>query len=258
MPAPPQLRVFITGASTGIGAALALRYARRGAMLGLVARRRPLLEALAAELPTRSSVYACDVRDASAMRRAAEDYISRYGCPDIVIANAGVSYGTLTEMPEDYDAFRAVMDINVCGLVATFQPFVEPMRASRHGTLAGIASVAGYRGLPGAEAYCASKAAAISYLESLRVRLAAAGVRVVTVSPGYVDTPLTTSNPYPMPFLLTAEAAAEKIGRVIDRGASYAVVPWQMAILARLLRVVPNWLYDRVLARAPHKPRLGA
>ncbi|HWI12717.1 MAG TPA: SDR family NAD(P)-dependent oxidoreductase, partial [Burkholderiales bacterium] len=117
-------------------------------------------------------------------------------------------------------------------------------------------SVAGYRGLPGAEAYCASKAAAISYLESLRVRLAASRIRVLTVSPGYIDTPLTRGNPYPMPFLLDADAAAEKIARAIDRRSSYSVVPWQMAIVARLLRIVPNWLFDRALARAPQKPRL--
>jgi NAD(P)-dependent dehydrogenase (short-subunit alcohol dehydrogenase family) len=192
------------------------------------------------------------------VREAANDFMSHHGCPDIVVANAGISYGTLTECPEDYDAFKAVMEVNVCGLIATFQPFIEPMRAARKGALVGIASVAGYRGLPGAEAYCASKAAAIAYLESLRVRLAVDGIRVLTINPGYIDTPLTRGNPYPMPFLLTAETAAEKIGRAIDNGTSYTVLPWQMAIVARLLRLVPNWLYDRVLARAPHKPRLGS
>lgn len=256
MSASTPLRVVITGASSGIGAALARRYARRGAIVGLVARRADALREVAAGLPTPSLIYACDVRDAGAMRDAAGDFLARHGCPDIVIGNAGVSYGTLTELPEDYEAFRAVMEINVCGLVATFQPFVEPMRAAGRGTLAGIASVAGYRGLPGAEAYCASKAAVISYLESLRVRLSPSGIRVLTVSPGYIDTPLTRGNPYPMPFLLTADAAADKIGRAIDKGTSYTVLPWQMAILARLLRIVPNGLYDRVLAHAPHKPRL--
>jgi len=250
------LRVVITGASSGIGAALARRYAARGAILGLIARREGALREVAAALATPAVTYVCDVREAAAMREAAGDFTARHGCPDIVIGNAGVSYGTLTEFPEDYDAFRAVMDINVGGLVTTFQPFIDPMRAARKGTLAGIASVAGYRGLPGAEAYCASKAAAISYLESLRVRLSASGIRVLTVSPGYIDTPLTRGNPYPMPFLLDADAAAEKIGRAIDRGSSYSVVPWQMAVVARLLRLVPNWLFDRVLARAPHKPRL--
>lgn len=251
-------RVFITGGSSGIGAALAHHYAARGAVLGLVARQIAPLQQVAAALGVPCAVYPCDVRDAAAMREAAADFIGRHGCPDIVIANAGVSYGTLTEAPEDYEAFRALLDINVCGLVATFQPFIDPMRARGGGALVGIASVAGYRGLPGAEAYCASKAAAIAYLESLRVRMRPAGVRVVTVCPGYVDTPLTRGNPYPMPFLTSAESMAARIARVTARRRRYAVIPWPMAIVARLLRLAPDWLYDRAFARAPHKPRLRA
>ncbi len=256
MPAASPLRVFITGASSGIGAAIARRYAGRGAVLGLVARRTSVLSELVATLGVPATSYACDVRDASAMRGAGEDFIAKHGCPDVVIANAGVSYGTLTELAEDYDAFRAVMDVNICGMVTTFQPFIAAMRSAGHGKLVGIASVAGYRGLPGAEAYCASKAAAIAYLESLRVRLGPSGVRVLTINPGYVDTPMTRGNPYPMPFLLSADDAARRIVRAIDRGSCYTVLPWPMAIVARLLRIVPNRLFDRVLARAPHKPRL--
>lgn len=254
-PASP-LRVFITGASSGIGAAIARRYAGRGAVLGLVARRDALLTELVGTLNVQATAYACDVRDAPAMRSAGADFIAKHGCPDVVIANAGVSYGTLTELAEDYDAFRAVMDVNVCGMVTTFQPFIAAMRASGQGKLVGIASVAGYRGLPGAEAYCASKAAGIAYLESLRVRLGPSGVRVLTINPGYIDTPMTRGNPYPMPFLLSADEAARRIVRAIDRGSGYTVLPWQMAIVARLLRIVPNRLFDRALARAPHKPRL--
>lgn len=257
MAVPNPLRVVISGASSGIGAALARRYASRGAVLGLMARRKRELEALAAGLPATCEIYPLDVRDTAAIAAAAGDFKRRHGCPDIVIASAGVSVGTLTEFAEDARVFQDVMEINVVGMVNTFRPFVACMRERGGGALAGIASVAGYRGLPGAAAYSASKAAAISYLESLRVELAASGIKVITVCPGYVTTPMTENNPYRMPFLMSADRAAAKIASLIRRGRTYAVIPWQMAIVARVLRVVPNWLYDRLLARAPRKPRRG-
>ncbi|HEV8519099.1 MAG TPA: SDR family NAD(P)-dependent oxidoreductase, partial [Burkholderiales bacterium] len=129
------------------------------------------------------------------------------------------------------------------------------MRAAGRGTLVGIASLAGYRGLPGAGAYSASKAAAISYLESLRVELQASGVKVITLCPGYIATPMTANNPYPMPFLMGPDAAARKIAAIIERGKTFAVIPWQMAAVAPLLRILPNWLYDRLFGNAPRKPR---
>lgn len=248
-------RVIITGASSGIGAALARHYAQQGAVLGLVARRKAELEQLAAQLPSTAAIYPADVRDASALQAVAADFIARHGCPDIVIANAGVSIGTLTEYAEDISAFQDVIDINVLGMVKTFQPFLAALRVARHGTLVGIASVAGYRGLPGSGAYSASKAAAISYLESLRVELAASGVRVITICPGYIATPMTAKNPYPMPFLLSAETAARKIASIIGRGKTFAVIPWQMALGARVMRALPNRIYDRLFASAPRKPR---
>jgi short-subunit dehydrogenase len=256
MPAAGQaLAVLITGASSGIGSALARHYAAQGACLGLIARRRPELEKLAADLACQCAIYALDVRDANGMQSAAADFMTRYGCPDVVIANAGVSYGTLTEYAADARVFQDVIDINVMGMVKTFQPFIAVMRKAGKGTLVGIASVAGYRGLPGAAAYSASKSAAISYLESLRVELKRDGVQVITVCPGYIATPMTKNNPYPMPFIMSAEAAASKIVSVIARGKSYTVFPWPMAWVARLLRVMPNWMYDLFFSRAPHKPR---
>lgn len=255
-PQQPQ-RIVITGASSGIGAALAHRYAASGATLGLVARRASALREIAAPLPVRCEIYPLDVRDAAALGAAARHFIDTHGCPDIVIANAGVSVGTLTEYTEDARVFEEVLDTNVIGMVNTFRPFVAPMRERGSGSLVGIASVAGYRGLPGAAAYSASKAAVISCLESLRVELHASGVNVITICPGYITTPMTEMNPYPMPFLLSAEEAAAKIVSLIARGRRYAVIPWQMAVVARTLRMMPNWLYDRVLAGVPHKPRRG-
>jgi short-subunit dehydrogenase len=250
------MNVFLTGASSGIGAALAREYARRGATLGLFARRKDALVALAAELaPTTCAVYSGDVRDAGVMRAAAADFVQRFGAPYVVVANAGISVGTLTGHTEDNARFRAVFDTNVLGLVHTFQPFLPAMLAARRGKLAGIASVAGFRGLPGAGGYSASKAAAISYLESLRVELRGTGISVITVCPGYIATPMTAENPYPMPFLLAADKAARLIVRAIERRRRFYVLPWQMAWLGRLFRALPRPLYDSVFARAPHKPR---
>jgi len=195
------------------------------------------------------------VRDAPAVQQAARDFMARAGVPDIVIANAGVSRGTLTEYAEDIDAFQQVMDINVLGMVKTFQPFLNAMRDAKKGALVGIASVAGFRGLPGAGAYSASKAAAISYLESLRVELRGSGVKVVTICPGYIKTPMTAVNPYPMPFILDADDAARRMARVIERGCSFTVIPWQMGLVGRAMKLLPNWLYDAILKRAPYKPR---
>lgn len=253
MKAPP--RIFITGASSGLGHTLAARYGAAGATLGLVARRAEPLRALAAELAAPVAVYPADVRDGEALRQAAADFLARFGCPDIVIANAGISVGTRPELAEDIAVFEEVFDVNVMGAVRTFQPFVAAMRAAGRGRLAGIASVAGLRGLPGAAAYSASKAALVNYLEALRVELHGSGVRVVTVCPGYVATPMTAKNPFPMPFLLDADEAAAKIAAVIDRGDDFAIVPWQMALAGKILARLPNFLFDRLLARAPRKPR---
>jgi len=251
----PALKVVISGASSGLGRALAIEYGRRGAVLGLVARRTDVLEQLAATLPVRSYAYGADVRDAGALARAARDFISRAGCPDIIIANAGISAGTLTGEADDNKVFEEILATNVTGMMLTFQPFLEAMQSRRQGVLVGVASVAGFRGLPGAAAYSASKAAAISYLESLRVELSGSGVSVVTICPGYVDTPLTAKNPYRMPFLMQPDEAAKKIAHAIDARKRFYVLPWQMALVGGMLRCLPRSLYDLLFARAPRKPR---
>jgi len=248
-------RLFITGASSGIGEALARHYAAEDTEIGLFARRRELLETLAANLPGRTAVYAADIADAAAVDAAAKDFLARFGTPDLVIANAGVSIGTRADSIADLDRLRRVLEVNVTGLAATLSAFAPSMRAAGRGTLCGIASVAGFRGLPGASAYSASKSAARTWLEALRVELAGSGVSVVTICPGYIDTPMTQVNRYRMPFIISAEEAARRFARAIAARKRLTVIPWQMALVSLLLRLVPGWLFDRLRARAPRKPR---
>lgn len=227
----------------------------QGAILGLVGRRREALQELAAGLGTPSHCYPLDVADAAALQAAGADFIAQVGVPDIVIACAGVSVGTLTEERADLSAFRRVFDTNVMGMVQTFQPFVAAMRAAGSGRLVGIASVAGIRGLPGAGAYSASKAATIAYLESLRVELRGSGVKVVTLAPGYIATPMTANNPYPMPFLMPVDKAVASMARHIELGSRFAVMPWPMSIVAAAMKFLPRSLYDLLFAHAGRKPR---
>lgn len=258
--AGPQ-RVFITGASSGLGAALAAEYAAQGATLGLLARRGEMLDQLIATLPNseRHRAYAADVRDHAAIAAAAQAFLAYAGGADVVIANAGISVGTLTEFAEDIAVFEAVIATNVVATAATFAPFIAAMRTQRApARLVGIGSVAGIRGLPGAEAYSASKAAVISYCESLRLEMKPYGIKVVTLCPGYIDTPMTRVNPYPMPFLMAPEKFAARAVRAIAAGSSYKVIPWQMGVVAKVLRALPNAVYDFAFGKAPHKPRTSA
>lgn len=248
-----QLKVFITGASSGIGLALAEHYANEGAIIGLAARRTSLLTTLQNKLPTKTAIYALDVRDSDALEKAAQDFIARFGAPDIVIANAGVSAGTLTENKNDINTFKGVIDINLLGMVHTFQPFIHAMKQSKKGSLVGIASVAGIRGLPGAGAYSASKAATIAYLKSLRVELIPDGINVTTIAPGYIKTPMTDINQYAMPFLMAPEIAAKKFASAIEKRKRFIVIPWQMGWLVRVMRFLPPWLWDFIMRNAPRK-----
>lgn len=232
------MRVVITGASSGIGEALARHYAARGATLGLMSRR-----------------HGVDVTDEAALAAAAQEFMRRHGVPDLVIANAGIASGTDGADPHDVPKLRRILDVNVAGLAATLAAFAPAMKQAGKGTLVGIASVAGFRGLAGNGAYCASKSAAITWLESLRTELHGSGVSVVCVCPGYIDTPMTRVNRFRMPFLIDADDAARRIARAIERKRRLAVIPWQMAVVSVLLRAMPGWLYDRLAARAPRKPK---
>ena len=249
--------VLITGGSSGIGQALAAHALAQGWRVVLVARRREALLDWVRQQPAaeRIAVYAADVRDPQAMAAAGRACMAEHGLPDVVIANAGISVGIDTADFEDLQVLKETLETNVLGMATSFHPFLAPMRERRAGTLVGIGSVAAIRGLPGHGAYCASKAAVLSYCESLRGECRPFGVRVLTLSPGYVDTPLTRGNPYPMPFLMSPEAFARSAWRAIERGDSYRVIPWPMAVVARLLRVLPNAVFDRVFSGRPRKPR---
>jgi short-subunit dehydrogenase len=244
------MRVVITGASSGIGEALARHYASQDSVLCLISRRKA-----GAGLPGTVVPYALDVTDLPALERAAVDFIGRFGVPDLVIANAGVGVGTHGDELADVAKLRRTLEVNIVGLAATLAAFAPAMRQAGRGTLAGIASVAGFRGLAGNGAYCASKAAVITWMESLRAELHGSGVSVVCVCPGYIDTPMTRVNRYPMPFLLPADEAARRIARAIAARRRLAVIPWRMAAVSLLLRWMPGWLYDRLASRAPRKPR---
>jgi short-subunit dehydrogenase len=252
------MAIFITGASSGIGEALAREYRRRRpqSLIGLAARRADELERLATALGAdATAVYPLDVNDREALRAAARDFVERGGPPEVVVANAGISVGTVTGKPQDADAFERVVRTNVVSIFDTFSPFVPAMTQAGRGRLVGIASVAGVRGLPGAGGYSASKAAAIAYLESLRVELRGSGVRVVTIAPGFIRTPMTAANRYRMPFLTDVDVFARKAVDAIDAGRSFVVIPWQMGVVAAVLRAMPDALFDRVFARAPRKQR---
>lgn len=253
--------VFITGASSGIGQALALRFFQAGYRLALVARRTGEVESWAQVHGIGADsykIYSADVSDTNSMVAAGQACLTSQGLPDVVVANAGISIGMDTAVREDLEVMAHTFATNNIGLAATFHPFVAAMVQRGSGALVGIGSVAGIRGLPGHGAYCASKAAVISYCESLRGELRPAGVKVVTLCPGYIDTPLTQKNRYAMPFLMQPRAFADHAFAAIEAGVSYRVIPWQMGVVAKLLRLLPNAVFDKLLAGRPRKHRQPA
>lgn len=287
------INIFITGASSGIGQALAHEYAKRLAninkisasenntsasltdiglqssgfnkhVIGLAARRSEQLDALAQTLQTQygvtCAIYPLDVRDSLACQLVAQDFIGKFGAPNIVIASAGVSRGTLTELREDIPAFQAIFDINVMGMIHTFQPFIAAMKEAaangENAQLVGVASVAGIRGIPGSAAYSASKAAVISYCESLRTEMQHCNIAVSTIAPGYIRTPMTELNQYKMPFLMDSNVFAYKFANAVAAKKRYTIIPWQMGVIAKIMRLIPAGLWDYLMKNAPHKKRI--
>ena len=253
----PRL-VFITGASSGIGQALAWRFYQDGYSLALVARRTAQIQSWIDErhiAPERCQVYGADVSITDSIVAAGQECLGLQGLPDVVIACAGISFGVDTAERQDIDVIARTFAVNNTGTAATFHPFLRAMVKRGSGVLVGISSVNGIRGFPGHGANCPSKAAMISYCECLRGELRDTGVKVVTLCPGYIDTPLTRKNTYSMPFLMQADQFAAKAFHAIEAGVSYRVIPWQMAAVAKLLRVLPDALLDRALAGRPRKHR---
>jgi len=251
---------FITGASSGIGQALAGRFAEAGYRLALVARRTAEIEAWAQARgmgAERYRIYSADVGVIDSIVGAGAACLAAQGLPDVVIANAGISVGIDTAQRGDLGVMAQTFAINNTGLAATFHPFVAGMVQRGSGRLVGIGSVASIRGLPGHGAYCASKAGVVAYCESLRGELRSTGVKVVTLCPGYIDTPLTQGNRYGMPFLMQPDDFAEQAFRAIEAGTSYRVIPWQMGVVAKLMRMMPNALFDRAVQGRARKKRSG-
>lgn len=249
------LKVFITGATSGIGENLAYQYASQGAILGLVGRRSNLLAQIKSKIKTPCDIYALDVTDEAKVQKAALHFMKKYGVPDIVIANAGVSTGTLAGEKEDLSTFKRVIDINLYGVMHTFLPFIPAYKKQKAGQLVGIASVAGIRGLPGSGAYSTSKAALINYLESLRIEMKPFGIYVTTIAPGYIHTPMTKHNRYAMPFILDVGEAVSRFVKAIKNKKGFVIIPWQMMIVGTLMRTLPHFIWDWLAKGGPKKIR---
>lgn len=244
-------RVFITGASSGIGWALAEALAAPGVTLGLAARRSDRLNALVQTVAAKGATafpYGVDVRDRDATAHAVKAFADRAEGLDTVIANAGMS--TSDGLAEG-DATRAsdLMAVNVQGALHTLLPAVPILRAGGGGALVAIGSVAGFRGMPGKGAYCASKAALKVMMDAWRPELRTAGIQVTTICPGWVESELTDRNGYRMPFIMPAPKAARLILRAIRAGRATYVFPWQMRLVVPLMRSVPDWMLPSLATR---------
>lgn len=244
------MRAVITGASSGIGLALARELAKRGYSLALLARRKELLDNLARELGANAVAIACDVTDKTSVRDAVKQGEEALQGPfDLAIANAGVS------IPDHATKFKAddaewTFRVNVFGMLYLFDAVIPSMVERRAGRFVGVASVAGHRGIPAAASYCASKAAMQTFLEASRIELAPYDVGVTIVNPGFVVSEMTAKNKFKMPFLMTAERAARIIANGLHKEKRVIEFPWPTSRFMRLMRQLPDGVYDRVMAKA--------
>ena len=253
---PSFQRAVITGACGGLGQSLARQLLGSGAQVALVGLNHDALNALQALAPERCRIYTPDVSNAQAMQAMAADCLQHWGAPDLVVANAGVAGGFETSDPADLAVMRRMLEINLLGVATTFQPFLQAMlNSQRPGALVGVASVAGWRGMPGNGAYCASKAGLIAYLQSLRAELRPTRLTVHTISPGYLRTALTAGNTFAMPGLLEPDEAARDLLHGVAQGREHIVLPRRIGWLSQALSLLPVRWHDRILLGQPRKPR---
>lgn len=237
---------LVTGASSGIGWALAKALAAEGCRVGLVARREEPLEQLAAEIGAAAHVAVADVSNRGSVEAAVASVRSSLGPVDLAFANAGVGKPTLLD-PVNVADVEAMFQVNVLGLVYLFAAVLPDMLARKSGRLVAISSLAGYRGLPGESAYCASKAAVNSYMDGLRIHLRGTGVFATTICPGFVHTPMTAMNTFHMPGVMSADAAASRIVRAVKKGKKVFNFPWRVSLMTKLSRWLPDGLMNRVM-----------
>lgn len=248
--------VMLTGASSGIGEAIAVEMGRRGAVVGLVARRAEMLDCVAEKVEAvggRARKFACDVNDEAGVAEAAEKLRSEFGRIDIMIANAGI--GGQAKLADEMtpDHVRKVVDTNLYGAVNAVAAVLPEMIKRGEGQLVAVSSLAGFRGLPRSSAYSASKAAMTAFFESVRLDVQKRGVAVTIIQPGFIKTPLTSGRKNKMPFLMELEDSVPYFLNAIENRKKFAAFPWQLATLVRLGRIFPAWLYDAIAGRATYR-----
>ncbi len=248
--------VLLTGASSGIGEGIAIAVAKRGAVLGLLARRESLLKELAEKCESvggTARTLACDVTDADAVQNAADTLREEFGHIDILIANAGIGGNNKETRDLQPEAVGTVIDINLMGAVNSVHAVLPQMLERGSGHLVGVSSLAGFRGLPKSAAYSASKAGMTAFFESVRLDVQHKGIDVTIIQPGFIRTPLTEGRTNKMPFLMELDDAVPHFINAIERKKKFAAFPWQLATVVRLGKIMPAWIYDRVAGRASYR-----
>ena len=248
--------IFLTGASSGIGEGLAVALAKRGAVIGLVARRKEMLADLAARCEAaggEARVFAADVADDIAVAHAAQELRAEFGHIDVLIANAGVGGNDEETRTYSPKAVKRVIDTNLLGAVNAVHAVVPNMIERGSGHLVAVSSLAGFRGLPRSAAYSASKAGMTAFFESVRLDVMDKGINVTIIQPGFIKTPLTSGRQNAMPFLMELDDAIPHFLKAIEKRKKFAAFPWQLATIVRAGKFMPAWLYDRIAGRARYR-----